>query len=174
MFKLNFNCILIELLLLNVFLLCGCSYEKSVQGISVPSVIFSSLQNHKIKDVDYCKLLDKSLRKDSASLNKFVTLDCFDGEAGYCHGTIIVEVIERIGEEYFIYSTQKLPINKRKEILSFIDVGIHYRYDYVDSRTTKDVFPKVFSVLSFYEEKNRNSNFTERRKIGGTNKEGGR
>lgn len=155
MFKMNFNCILIDLLLVYVFLLYGCSYEKSVQGIRVPSVIFSSLQNHRIKkDVDYCKLLDNSLRKDSASLNKFVTLECFDGEAGYCHGTIIVEVIERIGEDCFINSTHRLPINKRKEILSYIDVGIAYRYDYVDSRTTKDVFPKVFSVLSFNEEKN--------------------
>ena len=154
MFKMIFNCILIELLLLNVFLLYGCSYDKSIQGIRVPPVIFSSLHNHKIKDVDYCKLLDNSLRKDSASLNMFVTLDCFDGEAGYCHGTIIVEIIERIGEECFIYSTHSLPINKRKEILSYIDVGIAYRYDNVDSRTTKDVFPKVFSVLSSNEEKN--------------------
>lgn len=142
------NSIIIQLLLLNVVLLCGCSYEKSVQGINVPSVILLSLQNHNMNDVDYYKLLENSLRKDSASLNKFVTLDCFDGEAGYCHGTIIVEVIERIGEENFIRSTQKLPINKRKEVLSYIDVGIAYHYDTIDSRSTKDVFPKIYYVLS--------------------------
>ena len=131
MLKKTLNCIVIEILLLNGFLLCGCSYEKSIQGICVPSIIFSSLQ------------------KDSASLNKFVTLECFDGEAGYCHGTIIVEVIERIGEDFFIYSTQRQPINKRKEILSYIDVGIAYRYDNIDPRSTKEVFPKIFYVLNY-------------------------
>lgn len=148
MLKKTLNCIVIELLLLNVLLLCGCSYEKSVQGICVPSIIFSSLQHHKMDNIDYCKLLDNSLRKDSASLNMFVTLECFDGEAAYCHGTIIVEIIERIGEDYFIYSTQRLPINKRKEILSYIDVGIAYRYDKIDPRSTKEVFPKIFYVLN--------------------------
>lgn len=149
MLKKTLNCIVIEIFLLNGFLLCGCSYEKSIQGICVPSIIFSSLQNCKMENIDYCKLLDNSLQKDSASLNKFVTLECFDGEAGYCHGTIIVEVIERIGEDFFIYSTQRQPINKRKEILSYIDVGIAYRYDNIDPRSTKEVFPKIFYVLNY-------------------------
>lgn len=125
----------------------NCSNGKNINGIYIPNIIYLSLENSR-EEIEYDKLIINSLNRDTVSLNRLVSLNSFDGEAAYCHGAIIVELIDRVGEDFFIHSTDCLPMSTKKLLLSYIDVGISYRNETIDIRTTKEVFPKLYYTLN--------------------------
>ena len=141
--------LVVVIVLFSNFLLPKFSYARNVDGIDVPRFMFNPQDSQRIDEDMYCTLLEDALHYDSISLKKFVTLDkMIDGEAGYCHGIIIVELIERVGEDFFIESLNTISLDKKKDILAYIRVGIAYRHAEIDDRTPKEVFPKVSLFLN--------------------------
>ena len=75
--------------------------DRYVNGIYVSELL--RISSNRKYTANYCELLNKAIAKDANSIKQLTLLD-FGDAAGYDHGTVIVDLIDLIGEEKFIQS----------------------------------------------------------------------
>ncbi|MBQ6724949.1 MAG: hypothetical protein IJQ89_00065 [Bacteroidales bacterium] len=128
-----------------VFLCCACWGHKEINGIEVSELLLVVSEE---QNIDYCKLLNEATKGNESSIKEIALLDFSDG-AAYDHGAVLVDLIEKIGEEKFVQSFKSLIVREKKWIKGFLEVGIEYGGNVnMQGQTLKDVFPKIYDFLN--------------------------
>lgn len=124
----------------------SCSSKCSVSNIEVPeTIIITSKENR----INYCELLEKSLKKDRRAILELSLLD-FDNSIGYEHGSILVDLIKAIGENEYIILIGQVNSKEKKKIEAYIEVGLMY---HDDAKLKEKPIEKIFPELSVFLEK---------------------
>jgi hypothetical protein len=136
-----------KFLLFAVLSVCftNCNRSKSVNGIVVSEllIIVSNGQG-----INYCKLLEKAINGDIGSIKQLSLLEFYDG-IGYDHGSVIVDLIEIIGEDKFIQSLSTINKKQKQVIEGYIEAGLEYGNNpNIKSQTIKEAFPKIYTFLN--------------------------
>ena len=93
-------------------------------------------------------MLNKAIAKDANSIKQLTLLD-FGDAAGYDHGTVIVDLIDLIGEEKFIQSLGAINEKQKNKLNSYLIVGIEYGNNpNLQGKTVKEAFPKIYDFLN--------------------------
>lgn len=95
----------------------------------------------------YCALLQRAVSKDKRALKR-LAFKTFDTSAGLGHGTVIVALVHRLGERFFIRSIGNLTPKKRQHLLLNLKVGLAYtNIKKYHEKDVKVVFPKLARLL---------------------------
>jgi len=136
------------LLIIIVFLLFACNNDKckNVQDIVVSNLILETIDSSK----NYCNLLDKAIRGDKSSIEKISLLNLYDG-SGYDHGFVLIQLIEKIGEDSYIKALKKkgLSNDEKSKIKSYLDVGLEYGSKENKNKMLKDIYPNIHNYLNY-------------------------
>lgn len=139
--------IILKLLLYIISFMCfACSDgRKVINGIEVSELLLSASEE---QNIDYCKLLNESTEGNDGSIRKLVLLKFYDA-AGYDHGAVLVDLIELIGEDKFIYSLTTTNCEEKKRIIGYIEVGLEYGNNAnLQKQTFREAFPKIYKFLN--------------------------
>ncbi len=138
--------LLISILLLVMFLVCfaDCSRNKSVNGVVVSEQLITVSKEQHIK---YCKLLKKAMNGDTDYIKQLSLLEFYDG-VGYDHGSVIVDLIEVVGEDKFIQALSAINKEQKQTIESYVEAGLEYGNNpNVQGKTLNEAFPKIYTFL---------------------------
>lgn len=138
---------IICLLVLICIQISSCSNKCSVEGLEV-SELLSTISKEKYQ-LNYCSLLKRALSGDNISIKKISLLN-FDDAVGYDHGSILVDLIERIGEDTYLDSIKNINNNDKNKVKGYLDIGLMYsnkNEEEFSRKYLKDVFPKVYDFL---------------------------
>ena len=128
-----------------VFLCCACWGNKEINGIEVSELLLVVSEE---QNIDYCKLLNEATKGNESSIKEIALLDFSDG-AAYDHGAVLVDLIEKIGEEKFVQSIKTINDSEKKWIKGYLEAGIEYGSNVnIKGQTLKDVFPKIYDFLN--------------------------
>jgi hypothetical protein len=135
------------LLLLIILSVCfvNCSRHKDVNGIEVSELLlFSSKKQH----INYCNLLREAIKGNDNSIREITLLEFYDATA-YDHSSVIVDLIEIIGEDKFIQSLHSMNKRQKQIAKGYIQVGLEYSNNkQLQLKTFKDAFPKIYMCLN--------------------------
>jgi len=118
---------------------------KEVEGIKIESVLLAhqSFQDNK-NLVEIIKLCLDQKTEGFKALQKF---DCRGGAGCYDLGYVLTQIIYRIGEDNYINSISKLPLQEQMNLTDLIRVGLEYgdnNYDgKMDDLRIQNAFPKI-------------------------------
>lgn len=139
---------LVKLALFSLFFLlfANCHRNKVVNGIEVSMLLLSAAKEN---EVDYCNLLKEAINGKENSIRE-LTLLIFYEAAGYDHGSVIVDLIEVVGEDKFIKSLMKLNPEEKQLVKGYITVGLEYRDNQKIkmNNSLEKVFPIIYSFLN--------------------------
>lgn len=135
----------IILLLLFVLFLChACCRYKEINGIEVSELLLVVSEE---QNIDYCKLLNEATNGNESSIKEIALLKIYDG-AAYDHGAVLVDLIEKIGEDKFIQSIRTINNIEKKWIKGYLEAGIKYGGNTrIQGQTLKDAFPIISEFL---------------------------
>ena len=124
---------------------CVCCKGKVISGIYVSESLLIVSEE---QGIDYCKLLSKAVNGDDVSIMQLSILEFYES-VGYDHGAVIVDLIERIGENKFIHSFKIANTEQKNLVKWYIEAGLEYgnnplKNDY----SFEEVFPKVYFFLN--------------------------
>jgi hypothetical protein len=122
----------------------ACKPKCEVKGISVSELLMTNAEE---RNIDYCGILSLASSNDKSAIKQISLLE-FENAVGYDHGIVLVELIEKIGENNFIVGIKKLTIGERNRVKSYLEVGIEYG-ETDGEHDLKKRFPKLFDVLTF-------------------------
>jgi hypothetical protein len=128
--------------------------ESEVDGIQI-SEIFLEMINpiNPIERNKYVDLVRSSISGNSDKLKILIMFRC-DGAYAWDHGTLLVKVVDRIGEEKLIKILPKMSGEERCRLKSFLLIGLeHGRFYKEDSPLTleqrlENRFPKLNKALA--------------------------
>jgi uncharacterized protein (TIGR02145 family) len=137
------------LIVLCIMLFIYSSYfsrYKVVHGIVVSEDVLIASEE---MNIDYCKLLKKAIKNDTASI-KALTLLEFWNAISYDHGGVIVDLIGIIGEDNFLQSLATINNREKMEVDSYLTVGLLYNYSSkFHGKTLEEAFPKIYKFLDY-------------------------
>ena len=138
-------CILLMLLLCNISS-CHFNFNKNVDGIVVTEDLWSEADDY---GIDYCKLLKKALDGERGALRQFVNLEIFDADLWSQHYEVIVQIIRKKGERFFINQMLYCTHTEKERLLEMINFGIWYECDSEEvEENTKNEFPLIYEWLT--------------------------
>jgi len=139
---------LVKLTFFSLFFLlfANCHRHKVVNGIEVSVILLSTAKENK---VDYCNLLKEAIEGSEKSIRE-LTLLIFYEAAGYDHGSVIVDLIEVVGEDKFTKSLMRLSPEEKQLVKGYISVGLEYgnNQKYKANNSLEKVFPIIYSFLN--------------------------
>ena len=118
------------------------SFDKEIGGIAVPVPMLEIASE---QGCDYEGKLRKALEGDQECIRIFATIRFFDGEWGYDHGRILIDMIERIGEDAFLSAIENCAEDEKCAIVQNIWVGFLYGRD--NGVTLSSIFPKISDFI---------------------------
>ena len=128
-----------------LFMCLACGGRKELNGIEVSELL---LRASKEQNVDYYKLLNEAIKGNDLSIRQLALLKVYDG-AGYDHGAVIVDLIERIGENIFIKSLTNINNEQKQWIKGSIEVGLEYGNNpNLQTQSFKEAFPRIYEFLN--------------------------
>lgn len=127
-------------------------YKKDIDGITICTCIqdFMHTQEKEYRD-NYYHLIEQSLKKDKKSLKELSLYDLrgATGESAYDHGDVLAQLLDRLGEDFFLESLDGLSEEERGMVLGYLDVG--FEYGVLNSKgkvlMTKDLYPRLYHFL---------------------------
>ena len=120
--------------------------NKCINGIYVSELLIN-VSNEK-HHTDYCKVLKKATENDENSIRQLVLLEYYDGTS-YDHGSVIVDIIELLGEEAFLKAISTIEDRQKKYVASIIKAGLEYGNNpRLQGLSFKEAFPSVFDYIS--------------------------
>ncbi|MBO4814008.1 MAG: hypothetical protein J5523_03530 [Muribaculaceae bacterium] len=124
----------------------GCC-DKNIDGIHIEDIIIYEADTK--YDVDYDDLVEKSLHKDMSSINKLSLLEYNDGYS-YDHGLILIEIVDRIGEDIFIKSIEDISAKQKAKVLSYFEAGVDMKNSKKNdwAKRVEDYYPKIYNFLA--------------------------
>lgn len=136
-----------QIVLLTVFLFFitfSCSNKCEIEGIEVSDLLVISSGE---KGVKYCDLLSESLRGDENAILGLSLLE-FSNSTGYDHGSVLVDLILKIGEKKYIQAISQTSREQKNLIQSYLDVGLEYGNNAtIKSKDIAIAFPDLSSFL---------------------------
>lgn len=104
-----------------------------------------------IQSTHYCNLLRGSLKGNETDIKEF-TLINLNGGYAYYHGGVILDLIDRIGEDKFINAISSCNLNELRLIELYLHAGIEYYRDYScdngNAECLKEHYPKIWLYLN--------------------------
>lgn len=98
-------------------------------------------------DLDYCNLVKLSINKDSFSVSKLSCLDISEDLISN-HGEVLVQLVDILGEDFFIQIAQKLNSIEKYRLYSFITIGlIETNLPQYQEKGSIKRFPKLLDYL---------------------------
>lgn len=73
---------------------------------------------------NYVDLLNQSCKKDTASMIKFLKTNSIEGADGYDHGSVLCDLMEKVGDEFVLSSLKKLSNAEIKNLIGYLSVGL--------------------------------------------------
>ena len=134
---------------------CYHFFDKEVDGIIVPEMIWYIADDD--MGIDYCKILEKALDGDEKALQLLVYMDLadvYDGEYLFQNRTVLVQIIRKKGERFFI---EKMDIDHcspqdKAWLLDLINWGLDYELNGMmqgDAEVhTQNEFPLIYHELT--------------------------
>ncbi len=99
---------------------------------------------------NYVLLLNKSINNDSLALHQFVRIDYIEDAAGYDHGSVLVHLMEKIGDANYSKTLKSMSKIELNNIKNYFMVGIQGVGNSNDTLFRK--FPTTFNYLGFTKE----------------------
>ena len=122
----------------------SCSRHEVVNGIVVSELLISASEK---QNVNYSKLLRKATKGDVKSIKQLTLLSFYDA-SGYDHGSVIVDLIEIIGEDKFIQSLSQINYEQKQNVKAYIEVGLEYGNNQnIQTKTIEEAYPKIYTFL---------------------------
>ena len=103
---------------------CHLDGSRNIDGIDIDYMLIYDAE--KEQNTDYCELVRKSLKKDLSSIKQLALLD-YDGGYFYEHGMILLDIVDRIGENVFIESLKDISLKQKEKVLECMYAGIELR-----------------------------------------------
>jgi hypothetical protein len=123
-----------------------------VNGITISPDLFISWSNGQQRKEQLANLIEKSLKKDKPALIELTEFDCGGGAGCYDLGSIIVQIIYRIGEENAVNTFQNYNSDKACRTEHLIAAGLEYgdnNYDdKMDNKLIEKEFPKLHKLFT--------------------------
>ena len=92
--------------------------------------------------------MNEAIKGNDLSIRQLALLKVYDG-AGYDHGAVIVDLIERIGENLFIESLTNINNEQKQWIKGSIEVGLEYGNNpNLQTQSFKEAFPRIYDFLN--------------------------
>ena len=131
------------LFLLVLFLLIGCN-KNEVEGIKIGNTLIEN-QTYS-ENQNLIKLIENVLLLDSNSLSALINFNC--GEAAGCYdlGSVITQIIYKIGEERFMEMTNHLKESEKSLLKGFIEVGLEYGFP-LDGKSKNERVENEFPII---------------------------
>lgn len=117
---------------------------SQVAGIKIwkETMVFAKDENF-----PYCALLQRAVSKDKKAIKR-LAFKTFDTSAGLGHGTVIVALVDRLGESFFIRAIGNLSPKNRQHLLLNLKVGLAYTaLKKYREKNIPEVFPKLARLL---------------------------
>jgi len=130
--------------------------DPKCRGVGDVYVSSDLLYVTKRENINYCHLVRKSLKFDYESVKNISLLQFYDG-AGYEHGSVLLDIIDVIGEEQYIELLNGITDEEKKKIDLNLHLGLHFveqRRKYNNTWEVKEAFPELYAFLN----SNSNSN----------------
>jgi len=123
---------------------CWKNYCCNVEGIE-PSYLLLTLSNR--DDYDYCDSLDQALQGDLLALKR-LTMFHFEGGSSYEHGIVLLEVIDRVGENKYLEAVKDFSKKEKKTIDRYLNAGLNFSQNpKFQSQRIDLIFPQVNAFL---------------------------
>lgn len=128
---------------------CRLDGSRNIDGIDIDYMLIYDAD--KEQNTDYCKLVKKSLKKDLSSIKRLALLD-YDGGYSYEHGMILLDIVDRIGENVFIESLKDISSKQKRIVLMYLYAGIDLRNSQKNDNnyTLKSSYPNIYYYLIDY------------------------
>ena len=95
---------------------------------------------------NYVELLNSSFKGDTLSLSEFLKIDYIYGAASYDHGEIVLQVLEKLGDEKFNNTVLTLSNKQQTNLKMYILTGMD-RNDSLFNASLSEKFKKTFLAL---------------------------
>ena len=129
-----------------VFLTLTSCGNRDIQGIEVSEILLIA---SKSQNIDYRKLLNKAIKGEDTSIKQLALLEISGGASAYDHGAVLVDLIEKIGEEMFINSVGSLTDSQTVLIRGSIEAGLEYGDNpSFHNKKIDDAFPQLCEFLN--------------------------
>lgn len=139
-------CFVLVLYAVLVYYAYNSDKPRYINGIYVSELVI--IHSREKQKINYCKLLKKATNGDIGSIKQLSLLEFYDG-VGYDHGSVIVDLIEIIGENKFIQSLETINKKQKQIIEGYIEAGLEYGNNQnIQAQTVKEAFPKIYTFLN--------------------------
>lgn len=126
-------------------LLFSCEDTCEVAEIKVSKLLIEQSSN---QPYNYCGLLEGAVDNKPDSIRLLSLLEIFDG-ASYDHGTVLIDVIGKVGESNYVYALNKITPKQKRLVLGYLYAGVEYHYDNsIAKKNLQEIYPKVFEFLT--------------------------
>lgn len=104
-------------------LLFGCiGCAETCEEIEVSYLLRDSASR---RSIDICEVINHALAKDESAIRQ-LSLMTIGGAAGYELGAVLVEVVEKVGERYYVESVIGVSRKDKRNIEELLRAGIEY------------------------------------------------
>ncbi|TGN21914.1 hypothetical protein [Empedobacter tilapiae] len=135
---------LLQILIFIIFFVSNC-YPKKCENstIKIDEIVLDKMYEH---DIEYCTLVNNSLKGDKLSFKEIIFLDVnfLDGESAYLHSYYIYIITKKLGGNHVSILLKDLSENELKSYYSILNSGIHYENI---NKNIKNEFPKLYKEL---------------------------
>ncbi len=123
----------------------SCNKQCNVKGILVSELL---IVVSKEKSINYCDLLSSALNGNNEAIKELSLLE-FNDSTGYDHGSVLVELILKIGEDKYLKGVEPLNVKQKKLVQSYLDVGLEYgNISHIKEKRLDKVFPTIDTYLT--------------------------
>ncbi len=99
------------------------------------------------RNYNYCELVNQSLENDSYSIRSLSLLEFYDGMT-YEHGAVIIEIINKIGEEKYLKALNNISPDEKVKLKSYLHAGFDFTQNVnFKDKNLKTSFNKVYAYL---------------------------
>lgn len=131
-------------ILIMLFVFHSCNTKCNVDGIEVSELLLTVSSE---KSYNYCSSLENAIKGNKNSVKELALLE-FNDSSGYDHGTVLVELVEKIGEKKFINAISLIHSKDKNKILEYLEVGIIYNEnESLNNKKVEEVFPILYAFL---------------------------
>jgi hypothetical protein len=135
----------IIIILLSILYSCRVDCESEIY---IPKLI---LENARSNFYPYCKNVNLALKGNIGSIKELFTTHysfASDGESGYAHGFVVLEITRELGEDKVLEIISSFSKEELNIYVSYIEVGLDYESGTKKPLKLKDIFPKIDNFLN--------------------------
>lgn len=108
-----------SILIFNRFFKNSCTYGT----IHISPTLYEAAKN---RNYNYCELVECSLNSSKICILKISKINNINNAAGYEHGEIMLQLIDSLGEDYYIDVIGNLSDYEKRNLLGYLSIGLQY------------------------------------------------